>query len=62
MPSEFAGNGAVVLLSTRTLDRRARELLAGFVRGGGGLLVAAASDVDPAVLAAVMRWRRILCR
>jgi Aerotolerance regulator N-terminal/von Willebrand factor type A domain len=53
---EFAGNGAVLLLTTRTLDRRARELLAGFVRGGGGLLVAAASDVDPAVLAAVMQW------
>ena len=54
--AEFSSNSAVLLLSTRSLDRRARELLAAFVRGGGGLLVAAASDVDPVVLASVMGW------
>jgi hypothetical protein len=53
---EFSGNGAVVLLSTRSLDRRARELLTSFVRGGGGLLVAASTQVEPAVLGTIMGW------
>ena len=56
-PAELSQHGALLLLSTRSLDRRARELLAGFVRGGGGLLVAAAADVDASVLASVMEWR-----
>jgi len=42
---------AVVLLATRGLDRRGRELLAGFVRRGGGLLLAAGPDVDSDVAA-----------
>jgi len=53
---EFSKNGAVVLLSTRSLDRRARELLTSFVRGGGGLLVAASPDIEPAVLGTIMGW------
>jgi hypothetical protein len=47
---------AVVLLSTRNLDRAAREGLAGFVRSGGGLVVAASPDVDPGVLASIFGW------
>jgi hypothetical protein len=53
---ELTGLGAVVLLSTRGLDRRAREALARFVSGGGGLFVAATRHVDAAVLASIMGW------
>jgi hypothetical protein len=53
---EFSQNGAVLILSTRNLDRRAREMLVGFVRAGGGMLVAAAPDVEPSVLATAMGW------
>lgn len=38
--------GAVLILSTRGLDQRGRELLAAYVRGGGGALLAAGPDVD----------------
>ena len=55
-PEEFRANGAVILLSTRSLDRKAREMLAGFVRGGGGLLVAASPEVDPSALSTIMGW------
>ena len=46
--------GAVVLLSTHGLERRARERLAAYVTGGGGLLVAAGPDVDSDVVADVL--------
>jgi len=55
-PEDFAANRVVLLLSTRHLDRRAREVLPEYVRGGGGLLIAAGSDVEPAVLRSMMRW------
>jgi hypothetical protein len=63
-PSEIAGgraasvsrHRAVVLLSTRSLDRAAREAISTFVRSGGGLLIAASSDVEPAVVAALFGW------
>lgn len=44
-------HAAVVLLSTRGLDQRGRELLAGYVQRGGGVLVAVGPDVDGAVAA-----------
>jgi hypothetical protein len=47
----------VALLSTRGLDRAAREILAAHVRGGAGLLVVAGPDVDASVLAALTEWR-----
>ncbi len=50
---------AIVLLSTRGLTRQARVLLAGFVRDGGGLLVAASPDVDGAAVASVFDWRDV---
>jgi hypothetical protein len=58
--AELARHGAVVLLSTRGLDRRARESLAGFVRAGGGLLIAAAPDVEAVVLSTIFDWRPAL--
>ncbi|MBA2603474.1 MAG: BatA domain-containing protein [Acidobacteria bacterium] len=55
-PEEMSESRAVVLLSTRNLDRRGQERLAEFVRAGGGLLVAAGSEVDPGVLGTAMGW------
>jgi hypothetical protein len=49
-------NAAVLLLSTRGLDRPARDAIAAFVRGGGGLLVAAAPDVEADVVAGMFGW------
>ena len=40
----------VVLVSTLGLERRAREAIAAFVRGGGGALVALGPSVDPAIV------------
>jgi hypothetical protein len=53
---EAARYAAIVLLSTRGLDRRGREMLREFVGGGGGLLVAASADVEEAVLSAALGW------
>jgi hypothetical protein len=50
----LASQAAVVLVSTRGLERRGREALAGYVQSGGGLLVAAGPDVDGAVAADVL--------
>ena len=47
---------AVMLLSTRGLDRPAREAVAAFVKEGGGLFIAASSDVDPEVVASMFGW------
>ncbi|HYM24825.1 MAG TPA: BatA domain-containing protein, partial [Vicinamibacterales bacterium] len=44
--NDLASYAAVLLLSTRGLERHGRDLLAQYVRGGGGLLLAAGSDVD----------------
>ena len=56
-PAELGQQSAVVLASTRNLDRRGRENLLTFVRQGGGLLIAASPDVDPAAIATTMGWR-----
>ena len=45
---------AVVLVSTRGLERRGREVLAAYVRGGGGLLLAIGPEVDGEVVADVL--------
>jgi hypothetical protein len=55
-----AEGGAIVLLATRGLDRRAREALAARVRAGGGLVVAAGPDVEPDVLSAIFGWQPAL--
>ena len=57
MPAgDLSSYSAVVLLSTRGLERRSRELIAAFVRSGGGLLIAPSSDVEPVVLSAIFNW------
>jgi len=50
----LAGRAAIVLVSTQGLERRGRERLAAYVRGGGGLLVVAGPDVDGDVAADVL--------
>jgi hypothetical protein len=45
---------AILLLSTRGLERKGREALAGYVRAGGGLLVAAGPEIDAEVIAGVL--------
>jgi len=47
-------HAAVLLLSTRGLERRGRELLASYVRNGGGILIAAGADVDGSIVADVL--------
>jgi hypothetical protein len=48
------GQAAVLLLSTRGLERRGRELLASYARNGGGMLIAAGPDVDGDVVSDVL--------
>jgi hypothetical protein len=50
----LAGQAAIFLLSTRGLERRGRELLASYARGGGGILVAASPDLDGSIVADVL--------
>jgi hypothetical protein len=50
----LGGYAAVFLLSTRGLERRGRELLASYARGGGGMLVAAGTDVDGSIVGDVL--------
>ena len=52
----IARHRAVMLLSTRGLDRPAREAIAAFVKEGGGLFIAASPDVDPEVVASMFGW------
>jgi hypothetical protein len=49
-PEEIAGTDVIALLGTRGIEQRGRELLAGYVEAGGGILVAAGPDVDPEVV------------
>ncbi|HEV3140945.1 MAG TPA: BatA domain-containing protein [Vicinamibacterales bacterium] len=51
---DVAVHAAVMLLSTRGLERRGRELLSQYVRGGGGLFIAAGPDVDGDLVADVL--------
>ena len=50
----IAPYAAVFLLSTRGLERRGRELLAGYVQQGGGLFVAAGAEIDGDVVGDVL--------
>src|SRR5579872_434488 len=52
--SDVASYAAMLLLSTRGLERHGRDLLAKYVRGGGGLFIAAGPDVDGDVVADVL--------
>ena len=53
-PTRLARHTAILLLSTRGLERRGRELLAEYLRKGGGLLMAAGPRVDGVVAADVL--------
>jgi Aerotolerance regulator N-terminal/von Willebrand factor type A domain len=53
-PQELRRYAAVAMLSTRSLDRRAREALIGFVRGGGGLIASAGPELDASLLAGLL--------
>ncbi len=55
-----ASAAAVVLVSTRGLERRGREALAAYVRGGGGMLIAAGPDVDGDVVRDVLGGSSVL--
>lgn len=50
---------AIVLLSTRALEHRGRELLSAYLKKGGGMLVAASADVDGDVLQEMFAGPRI---
>ncbi|MGE3511967.1 MAG: BatA domain-containing protein [Vicinamibacterales bacterium] len=49
--TRLATHAAIVLVSTRGLDQRGRDLVASYVRSGGGVLVAGGTDVDAQVAA-----------
>jgi len=49
-PEALAEASVIVILGTRGVEQRGREMLAGFVRSGGGVLITAGPDVDPAIL------------
>jgi hypothetical protein len=54
LDSRVTGYAAVLVLSTRGLERRGREALASYVARGGGVLIAAGPDVDGDVIADVL--------
>jgi Aerotolerance regulator N-terminal/von Willebrand factor type A domain len=51
---QLAAHAAVVLLSTRGLERRGREALASYAMHGGGLFIAAGPEIDGDVIADVL--------
>jgi hypothetical protein len=52
----IASQSAIVLLSTRNLDRPARDAIVQFVKAGGGAWLVASPDVDPAIVSAMFGW------
>jgi hypothetical protein len=52
--ADLAARQALVVLGTRTLDRRGRDLIASYVRAGGPVLLALGPDVDPGTLRDVL--------
>ena len=54
---QLASYRGVVLLSTRGLERAARERLMSSVKNGGGLFIAAAPELELAVLAEMTGWQ-----
>jgi Aerotolerance regulator N-terminal/von Willebrand factor type A domain len=54
--AQLRDESAIAILSTHGLDRRAGEALRTYLESGGGLLIAAAPDVDPVVLSTLLNW------
>lgn len=50
----LAPQAAILVLSTRGLERRGRELLGHYAQSGGGLLIAAGADIDGDIVADVL--------
>ncbi len=48
--AKLARHAAIVMMSTRGLERHGRELIVEYVKQGGGLLIAAGPDVDGEVV------------
>jgi hypothetical protein len=57
--ADLSDVSAVVLLSTRALDRLVREALVGLVRSGTGLFVAGSPDIEREVLSALFNWKSV---
>lgn len=57
---EITQQAVIALLSTHGLDRRVKGTLRAFLDAGGGLLIAAAPDVDASVLSALLDWQPAL--
>ncbi|MBI2835896.1 MAG: BatA domain-containing protein [Acidobacteria bacterium] len=51
---DLEGAAAVVLTATRGIERRGRDALDGYVRGGGGMLVASGGDVEAAFVSSLL--------
>jgi len=51
---QMSAHAAVLLLSTRGLERRGREVLASYTRTGGGMLIAAGPDIDGDIVSDVL--------
>ncbi len=58
--TDLSGYAAIALLSTHGLDRRAGETLRAYLKGGGGVLLAAGPDVDATVLSMLFEWQPAL--
>lgn len=56
---KLRSHAAIMLLSTRALDSRARGLVRAFVRDGGGVFVTADMDVDGGVVGDVLDTREV---
>jgi hypothetical protein len=54
---QVSNYGGVALVSTRGLERPARERLMSYVNGGGGLFMAAGPDLDVSILAEMTGWQ-----
>jgi hypothetical protein len=52
-PEQMTGEDALMVLGTRTLDRRGRELVRSYLAGGGSVLLAAGPDIEASTLADV---------
>ena len=59
-PADITEYAVVVILSTQGLNRGAGERLRAHLAAGGGIFIAAGSDVDAAVLSALLEWRPAL--
>lgn len=53
----MAGYPAIALLTTRGVERAARENLVAYVRQGGGLLLAAGPDLEAGVVSTLADWQ-----